>query len=316
MTARALVIHPGSLGDVLLAAPAVAHLRSLGFDPVLAAAPRIASFLAAAGLAAGALDLEALGLGSLFAGDPSPAARAALAGHEAVVSWMGAADETYRAALGRLGGPVVVAPSRPPAGERRHVADHLLATLAPLGPLPAWPPAVRLVPPAADQAWAEGWLAEHGLPPAGTVLVHAGAGSLAKAWPGFSGLVRRLTDDGAGVVLSVGPADGEQPGQAAPGRLAVARDLTLGRLAALAARTGAFVGNDSGPTHLAALVGCPTVAVFGSTDPARWAPRGPHVRVVGGVVGWPGLDQVAEAVALSPTGRGGTRLRALAAEVA
>jgi ADP-heptose:LPS heptosyltransferase len=211
---------------------------------------------------------------------------------------------------------VVVARSRPPSGERRHVADHLLATLAPLGPVPARPPAVRLVPPTPDQAWAAGWLAEHGLPPAGPVLVHAGAGSVAKAWPGFPDLVRRLTDDGAGVVVSVGPGDGGPTGPAAPGRLAVARDVTLGRLAALAARAGAFVGNDSGPTHLAALVGCPTVAVFGPTDPARWAPRGPHVQVVGGDGGWPGLDRVAEAVAPGPRGRGGAELPAPAAEVA
>lgn len=48
------------------------------------------------------------------------------------------------------------------------------------------------------------------------------------------------------------------------------------RLTAQAAR---FVGNDTGPTHLAAALGIPTVALFQSTDPAIWRPLGRHVQV-------------------------------------
>jgi ADP-heptose:LPS heptosyltransferase len=58
----------------------------------------------------------------------------------------------------------------------------------------------------------------------------------------------------------------------------------------------AAVGNDSGPTHLAAVVGCPTVALFGPTDPAVWAPVGSHVRIVGARADdgapWADVDQV------------------------
>ena len=42
----------------------------------------------------------------------------------------------------------------------------------------------------------------------------------------------------------------------------------------------AFVGCDTGPTHLAAQLGVPTIALFGPTDPAVWAPVGPRVRVI------------------------------------
>ena len=42
-----------------------------------------------------------------------------------------------------------------------------------------------------------------------------------------------------------------------------------------------FVGNDSGPTHLAASLGVPTVCIFsGVVDPQVWRPRGPNVHVV------------------------------------
>ena len=52
-----------------------------------------------------------------------------------------------------------------------------------------------------------------------------------------------------------------------------------GATARLASRARLFVGADTGPTHLAAACGTPTVALFGPTDPARFAPRGPRVSV-------------------------------------
>jgi ADP-heptose:LPS heptosyltransferase len=41
-----------------------------------------------------------------------------------------------------------------------------------------------------------------------------------------------------------------------------------------------FVGNDSGPSHLAGIMGLPTIALFGPTDPAVWKPMGPRVRTL------------------------------------
>jgi ADP-heptose:LPS heptosyltransferase len=41
-----------------------------------------------------------------------------------------------------------------------------------------------------------------------------------------------------------------------------------------------YIGNDSGISHLAAAAGAPVVALFGPTDPAVWAPRGPRVRIL------------------------------------
>jgi ADP-heptose:LPS heptosyltransferase len=52
-------------------------------------------------------------------------------------------------------------------------------------------------------------------------------------------------------------------------------------LARLLAPAAAFVGNDSGPSHLAAMLAVPTVAIFGPTVASIWAPVGPQVTVVG-----------------------------------
>jgi ADP-heptose:LPS heptosyltransferase len=43
-----------------------------------------------------------------------------------------------------------------------------------------------------------------------------------------------------------------------------------------------FIGHDSGITHLSALLGVPTVVLFGPTYPQRWAPTGPHVSILKG----------------------------------
>jgi heptosyltransferase-1 len=55
--------------------------------------------------------------------------------------------------------------------------------------------------------------------------------------------------------------------------------------ARLSARAALFVGADSGPTHLAAAAGTPTLALFGPTSPERFGPVGPHTNVLRGAGG-------------------------------
>ena len=105
----------------------------------------------------------------------------------------------------------------------------------------------------------------------------------AKRWP-----APRFAEIAAGLdipaVILGGPAEaglGAEIARAAPG----ARDLTgqtsFAEIAALARRAAFCLGNDTGPTHLAAVAGCPTLALFGEdSDPALCAPRGPHVAVL------------------------------------
>ena len=86
-----------------------------------------------------------------------------------------------------------------------------------------------------------------------------------------------------GTVIAVGSADeAEACAQvaAAAGRKGVnaAGRLNLPQLAAMLARCDVLVSNDSGPLHIAAAVGTPTVGIFGPTDPRRRAPLGPTHR--------------------------------------
>lgn len=120
-----------------------------------------------------------------------------------------------------------------------------------------------------------------------------GAGRSEKLWPvdRMAALARRLTAAGplAGArVLAVG-APGEEALSAAltaalgPDRVVdlVGRESLLAQ-AACVARTGLFVGNDSGFTHVAAALGVPALGVFGPTDPRQYAPFGPRAGFVGG----------------------------------
>jgi hypothetical protein len=54
----------------------------------------------------------------------------------------------------------------------------------------------------------------------------------------------------------------------------------LGSLADLLRCARLVIAVDCGPAHLAAQLGVPTLSLFGPTDPGRWAPVGPRVRVL------------------------------------
>jgi ADP-heptose:LPS heptosyltransferase len=112
-----------------------------------------------------------------------------------------------------------------------------------------------------------------------------GTGGIGKAWPSesFAALARRTADRGHQVTVVWGPGQRELAESivagAGPG-VTLAPATSLLELAALLAGCTAVVGGDTGPVHLAASLGVPTVAIFVATDPERNGPRGPRVRVV------------------------------------
>jgi len=121
------------------------------------------------------------------------------------------------------------------------------------------------------------------------VLIHPGSGGRIKCWPleNFVTLARRLSDRGdVGVLFVVGEAEIDRWGEDALGPLAESFPLLrcgeLVQLAGLLAQAKAYTGNDSGPSHLAAALGTPTLALFGATNPVHFAPVGRTVRVVQG----------------------------------
>ncbi len=152
--------------------------------------------------------------------------------------------------------------------------------------------AVGGVPPARPPAPDGRWLLHRGeTPPAFTeigstyaVLLPATAHRRKEVpVPILAGLGRRMAAAGLDVVAAWGPGErslAEAVREAAEGRVRVAPPTGLLELARLLAGATVVVGGDTGPTHIAASLGVPTLAIFTATDWRRNAPLGARVDVL------------------------------------
>lgn len=147
-------------------------------------------------------------------------------------------------------------------------------------------PDARLARRWAQRAGAGGGVSEAGRAD-GPVALHVGAGAAEKSWSvgAWLAVAAALRDrfPDRRVALIAGEAEAERHDRAERARFAAAGGTYLTDLPALEEATRQarlFSGADTGPTHLAAQLGVPTVALFGPTDPHMWAPVGPAVTVV------------------------------------
>lgn len=111
------------------------------------------------------------------------------------------------------------------------------------------------------------------------LAIHAGAGAVAKQWglERIRTVLRLLRMRGRFQIdWIVGPSDSEDglvdAAEGLPYR--ILRDLQLDQLAVELKRAAVFLGNDSGPAHLAGLLGVRGIVLFGPTDPSVWRPFG------------------------------------------
>ena len=166
--------------------------------------------------------------------------------------------------------------TRAPAG---HEVERLLALA---GPRTGAAPPVSLALSADDEASADRWLLQRGVP-AGFTAVAPGSIWGTKRWPWYPALA--ATVDGPIVVVG-GREDADlarEIAEAAPGRAwSAAGELSLGGSAAVIRRARVLVTNDSAPLHLATAVGTPVVAIFGPTVPEQgFGPRGSRSLALG-----------------------------------
>ena len=159
--------------------------------------------------------------------------------------------------------------------EFRDAVRHLPLTFFPALPPPAHGIPRIPVPPA---------------PAAGFAAIHPFSGGRKKNWPleNYRAVAARLS----------------MPVQWCAGPEEVLDDAVrfddLYELACWLATARLYLGNDYGISHLAAAVGVPVIAIFTTTDPRVWAPRGPHVTVFDN----PSLDDVCRAAGRCERARG------------
>jgi ADP-heptose:LPS heptosyltransferase len=250
--ARALFVRRGGLGDTLLMVPVLRALRRArpGCELHVAGVHEFVVLLAHFGVADAAWSSED------------------------VRAWPAARRNDYAAVV---------------------VDDPALAALFASSAVRAFDPRPRGVAPLAQQVAAQlalalhwphdAWLRDASLhdPPGAAnapVMLAPGSGSRSKCWPRERWL--ELARELGGAQVLVGPVEVERDDPRAwpwPVRVQFVAGDTIAMAARLQA-AGAFVGNDSGTTHLAAMLGLPTVALFGAGDPAVFAPIGPRATVL------------------------------------
>lgn len=289
-----LVVAPNWVGDLVMAEPVFRALAASGRELAAFVRPALAP-------------LARLLPGVVAVIEKAPEAResvtriAAAAGAEAVVlpnsfrsAWLSARAGIPRrfGYRGELRGPLLSPAIRRPRGRRPQVEDYreLLARMA-VPPPADWVPRLEL--PAALRERGRERLARARLAVGTETSTGAAREPLVGLFPGaewgpskrwpwrrFAELARELRRRRPATRLAIvaGPKEvwlavrvHEESGKIHP---VIGPDLDLAALAGALSHFDLLVTNDSGPMHLAAALGVPTVALFGPTDPRRTAPAG------------------------------------------
>ena len=301
-----LAVHSGALGDLVLFGRL---LRCMNGPVTLLAGGSKGKLLVGLGAVDRALDFDALPMHEIFSDTPLECGRlaAGLGRHDRLISCFAAGDPAAESRLAAAcgAGTASFLPVRPEEDARHPTGSATSRELCSVHLLDIWRDMLGLGCCRPGRGGWAAWLvpeqwrqdAETALRASGLtdvrdyVVIHPGSGGEAKCWP-----PERFTE--LGHVLSRGdvpPAAGKTLFVLGPvecqrwprGRIeALGRDFpvllcpSLPTLAGLLAGAKAYVGNDSGVSHLSAAVGAPTVALFGPTSPKNFAPLGPSVRIV------------------------------------
>ncbi|MEM1107350.1 MAG: glycosyltransferase family 9 protein [Planctomycetota bacterium] len=270
-----LVFHQAALGDFALILPL---LRGLD-GPTTLVAPWSRGRLASALIDnVSAMDIELFEFSRLHSDDGphtlSPAVKELFDAAEAVISFVAEESDPWAEHVVRLAPQcnLVCLDTRPapesPGSSHAHITEWHRERLLSFGI------AVNEVDikPTGD--------------PNGPIVIHPGSGGRDKCWPRdrFESLIEACREKNHPVRVIFGEAEAARWPQhvlerwhdryhaVGCGSLELLVEQLMG--------ASAYVGNDAGPTQLAAQLGLPTTALFGPTDPSVWAPRGPSVRVI------------------------------------
>lgn len=285
---RILVIRGGAIGDFILTLPAIASLRRQfpGAHLELLGYPHIAQLALAGGLVDRVQAIEARGLAGFFArnGDLAEDLRDYFSEFDLIVSYLYDPDGIFQTNVARCSTAQFIAgPHRPDERAGIHATRVFLKPLERLAIFDADPVprlSIRRAPAAVHP-----------------LAAHPGSGSERKNWPeaNWAALLAWLADTTSLALLLVGgEAEGERLQHLAaglrPSRREVCQSRPLTELAARLQDCVAFVGHDSGITHLAAALGVPTLVLWADTVEAVWRPQGSRVVIVRDAAGLQALS--------------------------
>ena len=291
MSRSIVVIHPGALGDIFLAVPALQSLRKRYAQHrlILIAQQAGGGFLQSCHLIDEWIGIEESCVAEVLTGHTSGGGQlwSLLTQTDMVIAWMKDEDNGLAQALKKVGiQRVIIRSPFDPQLTTRHQSDRFLETLGEkaLSRTDDVQIALSTHMKQRGQASLDHYGSDSERP---VVMIHVGSGSQAKCTTAefLAAVMTRLEADGYECLILEGPADhaSVEAVRALVGSSSkIVREVDVSTVAGILSQIHLYIGHDSGISHLAGLIGTPTVVLFGPTDPERWAPRGRHVRIVSG----------------------------------
>jgi len=277
--ARILILRGGAVGDFIVTLPALQALRNQWPDAYieLIGYPHVASLAKHAGLIDHLRSLDEARIARYFAWNAvlDDEEQNYFASFDIVLNYLHDPEGTLNTNLKRFGVQVLISAS--PMVSEYHAVDHFTRPLQSLAiyDAPAYP-SLRMNPAGVTlrHTPANPWIA-----------IHPGSGGKSKCWPvnHYIELAEwfRMQSKLIPVFLT---SDVETEYIPEIDRLLAPyhrlHNLDLVTLAGTLTSARLFIGNDGGITHLAAALGCPTLALFGPSDPNLWSPRGLKVTII------------------------------------
>lgn len=278
-----LILHQGALGDFVVTWPMLMGLsRAFAQFRVVAVTHAQKGKLAERVLGVESADIEA-GWHALFAGHTPADERTQklLGGARAIYSFIDTPAFIDALKAHAPGCEIVPLSPRPAQPTGVHTADYVVEQLR------SRPLDFSFAEAMLRSVRERGLMSNRVIDASGPVVIHPGSGSVTKNWSieRFAAVSKRLQAGGRRVQVVLGEAERDRMSDA---EFAVARSIgeviepaSLIELLNALLAASMYIGNDSGPSHLAGIVGVPSVVLFGR-DPTGWAPLGPRVTVVSG----------------------------------
>ena len=270
-----LIIHQGALGDFITTFPAL-HLFQSQYRSIDAVCQKKLGTLAGyLGIIDSHFPLESAAVASVYSETVHPELHRLIKSYQTIIIF--SFSETLNNSIRSLSKQKIYRIDPRPAPEKKvHVTTHVMNGLEATGVISntRYPDIGRHQNMTYDRR-------DHEYD-ASSIILHPGSGSFRKNWPlsNFIRLAGMLKKEGKQPMFICGPAEQEMIPTLCGSGYPVRQMDDLIELSKCLQRSGGFIGNDSGVSHLSAYLGVPTVVVFGPSDPDRWRPIGRSVSVV------------------------------------
>jgi heptosyltransferase-3 len=276
---KLLVIRGGAIGDFILTLPAISALRETfpQTNLELLGYPKLAELARTAGIIDAFRSIEARPLARFFARNAKldDDWSAYFDSCSVIISYLYDPDDIFKTNVGRVSkAQFIQGQHRPSEQEETHATAVFLKPLEQLAIFDTDPVPKLTIPKSSSL---------NGL----WVAAHPGSGSEKKNWPLESWkdlLTRLIAETSFNLLLTSGEAEGNRVDLLAKllpsPRVRLVKNLPLAELSGLLAQSKAFVGHDSGITHIAAALGLKTVVLWGPSNERIWRPLNPGTHVL------------------------------------